>query len=41
VQCLEFASGLVFVMALGIFAGSLSGGTGTFWLLSRAKVETI
>jgi len=38
-QCPEFASGLVFVMVMGIIAGSLSGGTSTFWLLSRLKME--
>jgi hypothetical protein len=39
VQCPEFASGLVFVMALGMIVGSLSGGTGTLWALNRLKLE--
>jgi hypothetical protein len=39
VQCPQFASGLVFVMALGIIAGALSGATGTLWVLSKMKME--
>ncbi len=38
VQCPEFASGLIFIMALGIIAGSLSGVTGTLWVLSRVRM---
>lgn len=41
VQCLEFTTGLIFIMVMGIIAGSLSGGTGTFWLLRRFKTEAI
>lgn len=37
VQCPEFASGLIFAVALGMVAGSLSGGTGTLWILSRRR----
>jgi hypothetical protein len=39
VQCPQFASGLVFVMALGIITGALSGGTGTLYLLSKMRTE--
>jgi hypothetical protein len=39
IQCPEFASGLVFIMALGIVAGALSGGTGTLWVLNKMKME--
>lgn len=39
VQCPEFASGLISIMALGIIAGSLSGITGTLWVLSRVRME--
>lgn len=38
-QCPGFEAGFIFIMALGIIAGSLSGGTGTLWILSRVKVE--
>jgi hypothetical protein len=38
-KCPEFASGLIFIMALGMIAGSLSGGTGTFWVLKRVRTE--
>ncbi len=38
-QCPEFASGLIFIMALGMIVGAISGGTGTFWVLSRGKME--
>jgi len=40
VQCPQFEAGLIFIMALGIIAGALSGGTGTLWVLRRAKMET-
>ena len=33
------AVNLIFIMAIGITAGSLSGGTGTFWVLNRMKME--
>ena len=39
VQCPQFASGLIFIMALGIIAGALSGATGTLWVLSKMKME--
>ncbi len=39
VQCPEFASGLIFIMTLGIIVGSLSGVTGTLWVLSRWRME--
>jgi hypothetical protein len=39
IQCPEFASGLIFIMALGIVAGALSGATGTLWVLSKMKME--
>ncbi len=39
VQCPEFASGLIFIMAIAITAGSLSGGTGTSWVLNRMRME--
>jgi hypothetical protein len=39
VQCPQFASGLIFIMALGIIAGALSGATGTLWVLSKIKME--
>jgi hypothetical protein len=38
-QCPGFEAGLIFTMALGIIAGSLSGGTGTIWVLNRVKLE--
>ncbi len=38
VRCPEFASGLIFIMALGMIAGSLSGSTGTLWVLSRMRM---
>ncbi len=39
VQCPEFATGLIFIMAVGIVAGALSGGVGTLWVLSRMRME--
>ncbi len=39
-QCPEFASGLIFIMALGIIAGSLLGGMGTFWAFSSVSMRT-
>ena len=39
VLCPEFASGLIFIMALGMIVGALSGGTGTFWVLNRGRME--
>lgn len=39
VQCPQFEAGLIFIMALGIIAGALSGGTGTLWVLSRVRME--
>jgi len=39
IQCPQFATGLIVTMALGIIAGSFSGGVGTFWLLSNLKQE--
>ena len=39
IQCPEFVTGLALTMVLGIVAGSLSGGVGTFWLLSKLKQE--
>jgi hypothetical protein len=39
VQCPEFTSGLIFIMALGIITGALSGATGTLWVLSKMKME--
>ncbi len=39
VQCPEFASGLIFTMALGMIAGALSGGMGTLWILNRGRME--
>lgn len=38
-QCPEFSSGLIFIMALGIIAGSLSGGMGTLWVFSSVSVR--
>lgn len=38
-QCPDFEVGLIFIMALGIVTGSLSGGTGTIWVLNRARAE--
>lgn len=38
-QCPGFEVGLIFIMALGIVTGSLSGGTGTIWVLNRARAE--
>ncbi len=38
-QCPGFEVGLIFIMALGIVSGSLSGGTGTIWILNRVRVE--
>ncbi|MBW1698942.1 MAG: hypothetical protein JRH18_21065 [Deltaproteobacteria bacterium] len=37
VHCPEFTSGLIVTMALGMFAGSVTGGTGTLWVLSRMR----
>jgi hypothetical protein len=39
-QCPQFEAGLIFIMALGIITGALSGGPGTLWLLSRVRAET-
>ena len=39
-QCPQFEAGLIFIMALGIITGALSGGPGTIWLLTRVKMET-
>lgn len=39
VQCPEFSSGLILTVALGMIAGSLSGGTGTLWVLSMLGKE--
>jgi hypothetical protein len=39
VQCPQFEAGLIFIMALGIITGALSGGTGTLWVLSRVRME--
>lgn len=41
VQCPEFAFGLIFFMALGITAGSVSGVTASLWLLNRLRVEAL
>jgi hypothetical protein len=38
IQCPGFEVGLIFIMALGIVSGSLSGGTGTIWVLNRVRV---
>jgi len=38
-QCPGFEVGLIFIMALGIVSGSLSGGTGTIWILNRVRME--
>jgi hypothetical protein len=38
-QCPQFEAGLIFIMALGIITGALSGGPGTLWLLSRVRME--
>jgi hypothetical protein len=38
-QCPGFEVGLIVIMALGIVSGSLSGGTGTIWVLNSVKVE--
>jgi hypothetical protein len=38
-QCPDFEVGLIFIMALGIVSGSLSGGMGTIWVLNRARAE--
>jgi len=37
-QCPGFEVGLIFIMALGIVSGSLSGGTGTVWVLNRVQI---
>jgi hypothetical protein len=37
-RCPEFAFGLIFMMALGIIIGSLSGGLATLWVLSRVRM---
>ncbi len=39
VRCPDFASGLISTMALGMIFGALSGGTGTFWVLNRMRME--
>lgn len=39
IQCPQFEAGLIFIMALGIITGALSGGTGTLWVLSRVRME--
>lgn len=39
VQCPQFASGMVFIMTLGMVAGCVTGGTGTLWVLSKVRVE--
>jgi hypothetical protein len=41
IQCPQFDAGLIFIMALGIITGALSGGTGTFWVLSRMRREIL
>jgi len=41
VQCLEFAFGLIFIMALGITAGSVSGVRGALWLVNRLRMEAL
>lgn len=38
-QCPGFEVGLIFIMALGIVSGSLSGGMGTIWVLNKVKAE--
>jgi hypothetical protein len=38
-QCPGFEVGLIFIMALGIVSGSLSGATGTIWVLNRVRAE--
>ena len=38
-QCPGFEIGLIFIMALGIVSGSLSGGTGTILILNRLRAE--
>jgi hypothetical protein len=40
-QCPGFEVGLIFIMALGIVAGSLSGGPGTIWVLNRVSVAVV
>jgi hypothetical protein len=37
-QCPGFEIGLIVIMALGIVSGSLSGGTGTVWVLNRVQI---
>jgi Putative zinc-finger len=37
-RCPEFSLGLILIMALGILAGSLSGGTGTLLVLNRVRM---
>ena len=39
IQCPQFEAGLIFIMALGIITGALSGATGTLWVLSKMKME--
>lgn len=39
VQCPEFASGSILIMTLGMIVGSLSGGTGTLWVLNSVRME--
>lgn len=38
-QCPGFEVGLIFIMALGIVSGSLSGGTGTIWVLNNVFLK--
>ncbi len=39
IQCPQFEAGLIFIMALGIVTGALSGGMGTIWVLNRVRME--
>jgi hypothetical protein len=39
IQCPQFEVGLIFIMALGIVTGALSGGMGTIWVLNRVRME--
>ncbi len=41
IQCPEFATGLVFTMALGIVAGAVSGGTGTLWAFNKVRLREL
>jgi hypothetical protein len=40
-QCPGFEVGLIYIMTLGIVSGSLSGGTGTVWVLNRVQIPLI